>query len=121
MLHDMRHAAALLALAACPAFAGEADVLSARIEPSGDGFRVSATVAHADEGWDHYADAFRVVTLEGVELGVRTLFHPHVDEQPFTRSLEGVRVPEGVARVRVEARDSVHGWGGEGVTLDVPR
>lgn len=119
-MHMVRSFLLLVSLAG-PAAAGEADVLAARMEPSGDAFRVSATIAHADEGWEHYADAFRVTTPEGVELGVRTLLHPHVDEQPFTRSLEGLRIPEGVTTVRVEARDSVHGWGGEGVTLEVPR
>ena len=38
------------------------------------------------------------------------LHHPHVDEQPFTRSLGGVSVPEGMTSVWIEARDSVHGW-----------
>jgi hypothetical protein len=44
-----------------------------------------------------------------------------VDEQPFTRSLSGVTIPDGVDRVTVRARDSVHGHGGASVTVDVPR
>jgi hypothetical protein len=50
---------------------------------------------------------------------VRTLHHPHVEEQPFTRSLSGVRVPAGVDQVSVRARDSVHGYGGETVTVNL--
>ncbi len=46
-------------------------------------------------------------------LGTRILHHPHVEEQPFTRSLGGVSVPVGVTSVWIEARDSVHGWNAE--------
>ena len=48
---------------------------------------------------------------DGTELGLRVLYHPHVNEQPFTRTLGGVEVPEGVDEVFVEARTNVDGWG----------
>jgi hypothetical protein len=95
--------------------------LAAEAARSGATWRFSATVAHADEGWDHYADAWRVVGPDGTVYGVRELLHPHVTEQPFTRSLSGVAIPEGVERVTVEARDSVHGWGGAAVEIVLPR
>ncbi|MEO1469325.1 MAG: hypothetical protein AAFV86_09720 [Pseudomonadota bacterium] len=103
-----------------PAVAGPAEVVAAEAVASGATWRFSATVRHGDTGWDHYADAWRVVGPDGTVYGTRELLHPHVDEQPFTRSLSGVAIPEGVDRVRVEARDSVHGWGGPSVevTLD---
>jgi hypothetical protein len=102
--------------------AGTADVVAADAERTGERtWRVSATVRHADEGWDHYADQFQVLAPDGTVLGTRTLHHPHVDEQPFTRSLSGVTIPDGVDRVTVRARDSVHGHGGASVTVDVPR
>jgi hypothetical protein len=109
-----------LALAAGPALAGEAEVVSAQAGRQADGWRFEATVRHADEGWDHYADAWRVEGPDGEVLGTRELLHPHVEEQPFTRSLSGVAIPEGVSRVRVRARDSVHGWG-EALEIDLPR
>ncbi len=109
-----------LLLAATPVLGGEADVLAANVAATRDGYRFTVTVAHADEGWDHYADRFEILTPAGEILGVRTLHHPHVDEQPFTRSLSGVRVPDGLARVTVRARDSVHGYGGEAVTVALP-
>ena len=84
----------------------------------GDGtYRVSATVRHDDEGWDHYADAFDVLAPDGTVLGTRVLAHPHVNEQPFTRSLGGVEVPAGVTEIRLRAKDSVHGHGGSEVTV----
>ncbi|MGF1552171.1 MAG: hypothetical protein ACFBWO_06685 [Paracoccaceae bacterium] len=116
----MRAVALVPLLLPALALAGEASVLSAEARREAGGtWRVTATVRHADEGWEHYADAFRVVGPDGTVYGTRTLHHPHVDEQPFTRSLGGVAVPEDVARVTVEARDSVHGWGGETVELSL--
>lgn len=110
---------ALLLMAAGAAAAGEADVTKATARAADGAWIFSVTVAHADTGWDHYADAWRVVAPDGTVLGTRTLHHPHVEEQPFTRTLTGVTVPEGVGRVRIEARDSVHGWGGRALDLDL--
>ncbi|MBV7296486.1 hypothetical protein [Enterovibrio paralichthyis] len=104
--------AAVLCLASGMALAGKADVVDATATPTGDTWQFSATVQHADEGWDHYADAWRVVSAEGDVLGTRVLLHPHVNEQPFTRSLSGVVIPDGVEVVFIEAKDNVHGWGG---------
>ena len=102
------------------AIAGEADVLAVDVTAADEGYRFDVTVAHADAGWDHYADRFEILTPAGEILGVRTLHHPHVDEQPFTRSLSGVLVPAALDQVVVRARDSVHGYGGEAVTVALP-
>jgi len=109
-------------LMACgPALAGEADVLDVKAHASGGAWSFDVTVQHADTGWDHYADAWRVVGPDGTVYGARTLYHPHVGEQPFTRSLAGVAIPDAVTAVTVEAHDSVHGWGGAQVELALPR
>lgn len=68
----------------------------------------SVTLRHNDEGWHHYADKWQVMSGERI-LATRVLNHPHVDEQPFTRSLKGVRIPVEVSEVRVRAWDSKHG------------
>jgi hypothetical protein len=75
-------------------------------------------VRHADTGWDHYANRWDVLAPDGTVLGTRTLLHPHENEQPFTRSLSGVSVPEGVRSVTIRANDSVHGEGGREVTVE---
>lgn len=90
--------------------AGEAEVIAVKATAQGGTWRFDVTVRHGDTGWKHYADAWRVVGPKGRVFGTRTLYHPHVDEQPFTRSLAGVRIPAGVAEVFVEAHDKVHGW-----------
>lgn len=102
---------ALLA-AAGSALAGEADVVGVEARRSGTTWTFDVTVRHADTGWDHYADRWEVLGADGPVLGTRTLHHPHVEEQPFTRSLSGFAVPEGTVEVRVRAHDSVHGFGG---------
>jgi hypothetical protein len=110
----------VLVVAAGPALAGEADVLDVDVTAAAEGYRFEVTVRHADEGREHFADRFEIITPAGEILGVRTLHHPHVDEQPFTRSLSGVIVPEDVDRVVVRARDSVHGYGGEELAVELP-
>lgn len=98
-----------------------ADVIDAEIEPDEDGtFTVSATVASADTGPEKYADAWEVRAEDGTVLGERQLLHPHVDEQPFTRSLSGVEIPADVGRVTLAARDSVEGFCGETFQVEVP-
>ena len=94
-----------------PVAATEVEVVftSFRVAKDG-GWQVRTTLYHQDSGWDHYADAWRVVGEDGQVYGTRTLFHPHVDEQPFTRMLQGVHVPKDVEVVYLEAHDSVHGW-----------
>ena len=121
-------AAALILLAAgcaggsepAAAGAGCADVVAAEIAVQGNGFEVSATVSSADTGWDKYADTWVVRTPGGEILGTRRLTHPHVDEQPFTRTLGGVQIPEGIDRVEIAAGDSVVGFCGDAVVIAVP-
>jgi hypothetical protein len=96
------------------------DVLEAELEPSGDAWRLTATISSPYDTPERYADAFRALTPDGEELGVRELLHDHADEQPFTRSLEGLEIPADVSEVVVEGRDQRHGWGGGTVRVPVP-
>lgn len=111
------------ALMAAPAAqAGEADVQAATASQTMRGtWTVSATILHADTGWDHYADRFDVLGPDGTVLGSRTLFHPHVNEQPFTRSLSSLSIPDDVDVITVRAHDSVHELGGATVEITLER
>lgn len=112
-------ATALLIMASA-ASGGEADVVGGKITALGDGrFRIDATVLHEDSGWDHYADRWDVLAVDGRILGTRVLAHPHENEQPFTRSLT-LTLPEGISVVMLQANDSVHGLGGKVLELAVP-
>lgn len=107
-----------------PARAGAADVEAAVAIPlpqSGpDIVRFRVTVRHVDAGWDHYADRWEVLAGDGTILGTRELAHPHVDEQPFTRSAD-IAVPASITEVRVRAHDKVHGFGGREVVVTIRR
>ena len=106
-------------LPATLAAADPAEVLDVELEKVGTDWRVSVTVAHPDEGWEHYADAWEVLAPDGTSLGLRELLHPHVEEQPFTRSLSGVTIPEGVDEITVRARCLTDGWTGAEVVVRV--
>ncbi|MEM9028882.1 MAG: hypothetical protein AAGC70_10985 [Pseudomonadota bacterium] len=119
-----RHIVLLAMLLFGPAYgwAGEADVVDVKITKQGNNtYRFDVTVRHADTGWSHYADRWDVVGPDGTVLGKRILYHPHVDEQPFTRSLSGVKIPAGIETVTVRAHDKVDGLGGKIITVKVPR
>ncbi len=106
---------------AATAAAGEADVIRATADKNADGrYRFSVTVSHADTGWDHYADKWELLDPDGTVLGIRILHHPHVDEQPFTRSLTGVTVAGHIKTIIVRAHDSVHGYGGKTARIELP-
>ena len=104
------------------ALAGEARVTDARADARSDGsYDFTVTVLHEDTGWDHYADGWEVVAPDGTVLGKRVLLHPHVDEQPFTRSLGGVRIPADVDSVAIRVHDSVHGYASTDWQLSLPK
>jgi hypothetical protein len=121
--HSKRVLAAFLLLLWTGAVrAGEADVVAVEAAQDGAGaWRFDVTVAHGDEGWEHYADRWEVLAPDGRVLGTRVLLHPHVGEQPFTRSLGGVAIAEGIDRVILRAHDSVHGLGGAEITVELMR
>jgi hypothetical protein len=93
------------------AIAGAVTVVDATVNCRQEHCRVSATLRHADSGWDHYADRYVVLAPDGSELGRRVLLHPHVDEQPFTRGLGNLTIPVDIDHVFVFGHDKVHGDG----------
>jgi hypothetical protein len=77
---------------------------------AGMGWRFEVTISHPDSGWDHFADGWEILDSQGNRLGWRELQHPHVDEQPFTRSLSNVMIPDGTKEVFVRTRCSRDSW-----------
>lgn len=69
----------------------------------------AVTLKHGDTGWDHYANEWQVIAPDNKILATRTLYHPHVEEQPFTRNTSGVKIPASMETVRIIAKDTVHG------------
>jgi len=104
------------------AHANDVTILSADFKRSADQlWTVRVTLKHGDTGWDHYADNWRIVDSEGNILGDRVLYHPHVNEQPFTRSLARVQIPESLNTVYIEAHDKLHGWAKQRLTINMDK
>jgi hypothetical protein len=74
---------------------------------------------HPDIGWDHYADGWEILNEDGERIGYRLLHHPHVNEQPFTRSLTNLDLPDGTRTIYIRAHCSVDGWGSEKIRIDL--
>jgi hypothetical protein len=100
---------ALLCLATT-AQAQEPEITKVTAIELGNAWRFDVSILHPDTGWKHYADGWRVLGMGGTELGMRVLGHPHENEQPFTRSLSGVQIPQGIKQVQIQARDLPGGW-----------
>jgi hypothetical protein len=96
------------------------DVVDASAVDDGDTWTISATLSSPYDSPERHADAWRVLGPDGSVLGERILTHHHADEQPFTRSLSGVDIPDDVEVVTIEGRDQVSGWGGGTFELALP-
>ena len=109
----------ILLLLSSASFANEVRIVEVKVEcPSSCTFTV--TLEHNDEGWHHYANQWDVMTLDDQLLGSRVLYHPHENEQPFTRSLSGVMIPEGIRQVKIRAKDLEHGYSKQEFLVDLP-
>jgi len=111
----------LMILLSYPVFANDVEIVQVEFVKSGSSWRVNTTLKHDDTGWEHYADAWRVVAENGDKLGERILFHPHENEQPFTRSLPRLTIPENMNIVFIEAHDKKHGWSKQRVRVDLTK
>lgn len=96
--------------AAQTALADPAQITEVKATQSDAGWRFDVTLEHPDIGWDHYADGWRVETENGQVLGTRILAHPHVNEQPFTRSLTRVWIPPEITTIYVRSKCNQDGW-----------
>jgi len=111
---------AICLLTALPLRADPPEITNVVAQDTGNGWRFDVSITHPDTGWDHYADGWEVLTPDGKSLGMRELAHPHVNEQPFTRSLSGVEIPAGLSKVLLRARCNVTGWSDTRVPVTLP-
>ncbi|MEJ6397424.1 hypothetical protein [Yoonia sp. 208BN28-4] len=99
-----------LLVIASPAWADKPEVVGVVATQNGDTWRFDVTITHGDTGWDDYADGWQVLDADGQVLGTRPLAHPHVNEQPFTRSQSGIAIPDGITTVFIQVSDNVVGY-----------
>ncbi len=95
-------------------------IMDVEVSRAGMGWRFDVTLEHPDTGWDHFADGWELVDAAGNQIGYRKLMHPHIDEQPFTRSLNNVMLPDGMKTIWVRARCSKDGWANDIYEVTLP-
>lgn len=99
---------------AVPAAADKPIAVKARIiKLNKTSYEFYVTVQHEDTSWEHYVDRWEVIGPKGKVVGTRVLYHPHIGERQFTRSLRGVTIPAGVEHVIIRVHDKIHGYGRE--------
>jgi len=106
---------------------GNADVLYVKaVEERSGNWTFMVTVSHPDKGWDDYADGWDIVLPDETVIKAdesspftRLLLHPHVGEQPFSRSQSGLSIPTDIRLLKVRAHDLAAGFGGREVTVDL--
>ena len=91
------------------ASANTVTIVDVKASQKNEGWTINVTLKHDDVDQKHYADQWRIVDNKGNVLGVRELGHPHKD-QPFTRNLKNVELPDSLKVVYIEAHCKVHGW-----------
>ena len=106
---------------ATTAFADDPEIVVATAGEFANTWIFSVDQTHPDTGWDHYAYGWRIETKDGTVLGQRLTPHPHVHEQPISRSLHNVRIPDDVDSVFIRSKCSVDGWGEKRFELKLER
>lgn len=97
------------------------DVVNVKVQArSNQQFDFDVTLSSPYDTAQRYADAFRVLSVDGQVYGERRLLHDHASEQPFTRDLYGVKIPAGIRVVVVQARDQKYGYGGKTMKVELP-
>jgi hypothetical protein len=71
------------------------------------------------DGWDIITPAAQVIKKSVGEAYTQALSEPSTREESLTHTLTGLAIPADVTRFFVRAHDSVHGWGGEMVFVDL--
>ena len=96
------------------------DIVDVSVTASDTTYNFVVTMSAPYDGPKRFADAWRVIGDDGVVYGVLELLHDHATEQPFTRSLADIEIPNSVRSVTIEGRDQVYGWGGNTVEVSLP-
>jgi N-acetylmuramoyl-L-alanine amidase len=96
------------------------DVVDVTPLADGEGYSFIVTMSSTYDSVERHADAWRVIGDDGVVYGMLEFAHENSTEQPVTRSLDEVVIPDTVNSVTVQGRDLVYGWGGKTVEVDLP-
>lgn len=102
------------------ASAGKADVVKVTYHKLSSGnYNFHVSIQHDDSGWDHYANRWEILDLQGNILAVRDLRHPQLDKDTYQKTKNNIEIPEGIRTVQVRAHDIMHGYGGHVMTVEL--
>lgn len=109
-----------------PREGADADVLLVRALQEGETlWRFEVTIQHPDTGAKDRADGWELLLPDDsvVKPDPGATFTQDIDgpiaSQPVVHRLSGIEIPTGVAQIRVRAHDSVDGFGGRELVLDM--
>ena len=109
-----------IAVPSAPARAGDADVAGVRTTRLRlNLYDLGGTVRSKDTGWDRCADRSEAIGPDGSVIAIRTLDHPHDDEQSFTRVISGVHVT-GTSEITIRVHFKPGGIDGKTAVVVVP-
>lgn len=101
------------------------DVIALEAEPGADGWVISPYMLSLYEitTTEHFCNRVEILSVlpngTSVLLGKRDIENPHPREQPFTRSVGSVVLPEGTDTITAKARDSKYGFCGRSLNLTI--
>jgi hypothetical protein len=97
-----------------------ANVIAAKAQGENGNYTFSVTLESPDTDCEQYADWWEVIDSNGNLLYRRILLHPHVNEQPFTRSGGPVAIGD-EQEVWIRAHMNNSGYGGQVLKGSVKR
>jgi len=84
---------------------GPANVVGAAVTRNLDGsFDIRVTVRSADKGPEYYCDRIEFLDPDGKVVHTHRVSRPHLNEQPFSETLNGLKLPAELEQITVRAR-----------------
>lgn len=94
-------------------FDNNATVTAVIVTGNNNNYSFNVSIKSPDKGCNQYADWWEVISEDGQLISRRILLHSHVNEQPFSRSQNGIQVSENQT-VIIRAHMNNKGYGNHG-------
>ena len=97
------------------------EVVDVAFKEIGKAWEVRVMLHHEDEGWDHYADGWRISSEAGEILASGALREPNRGQASYMVNLRDVMIPPGAQVLFVEAHENRLGWSTFRVRVDLAK